>query len=411
MLSTLITSAEKQSELFRALSPLGLRGYLEAVHYRAPTVSNAVLLDKNELTKHVMAEITDGFCGPAKAFFPHLLPMLIAVETGVSAESVSAQGEINESGNWVNFRLVSTPGPQTPHEGRQRGRADGDVYNNARVIGIEVLQNALDNLIASACIDGGIVWSEERVLTRLRGMLFDGLEVPETLEVGEQLKFWAKHLDKRIAVRSGSTMYLTSTNEIYEDLQRLERAGQSHLTVWWNSDTEGNWWDKDWDGSDGAIEQYYLRRDTAYGEIIVKNFESFASDFEEFDAVPRSWRIYIRQMGPLGNLPSLEELWDPVRSASQATVTVFRNMPEHTSRTYYDDWFKETARKLAEFGRSTRSVSHRRGFAPPFNGRSMQGVPDGKTAVLRDVCQDLRGDFVDMFRSFVRHADAAAPFE
>ena len=411
LLSTLITSAEKQSELFRALGPLGLRGYLEAVHYRATTVSKPFLLDKNDLTKRVMAEITDGFCGPARAFFPHLLPTLIALETGVSAESVSAQGQIDESGIWVNFCLVPTPEPQAPHDVRERGRSDGDVYNNARVIGIEVLQNALDNLVASARLDGGIVWSEERVLTRLRGLIFDGVDVPETLEVGEQLEFWAKHLGKGVPVRSGTRTYLTSTDEIYEDLQRLERAGRSHLSVWWNSHTEGNWWEKDWDGSDRAIEQYYLRRDKAYGEIIVKNFESFASDFEEFDAAPRSWRIYIRQMGPQGNLPSLEELWDPVRSASQATVTVFRNMPEHAPRSYYDDWFKETARKLAEFGRSYRTVRHRRGFAPPFNGRSMQGIPDGKTAVLRDVCHDLRSDFVDMFRSFVRHADAAAPFE
>ncbi|WP_448167736.1 type I restriction enzyme HsdR N-terminal domain-containing protein [Burkholderia ambifaria] len=412
LLSALITSAEKQSELFRALSPLGLRGYLEAVHYRAPTVSNAASLDKNELTKHVMAEITDGFYGPARAFFPHLLPRLIAIETGTYAESISTEGEIDESRTWVNFYFVPMPDSQTAQrERRQRGRSDSDVFNNARVIGIEVLQEALDNVIASACIDGGIVWSEERVLTRLRGLIFDGLEVPGTLNVVEQLKYWSGHLGKKIAVRSGTTMYLTPTDEIYEDLQRLERAGRRHLTVWWNSGAEGNWWDKGWDGSDGAIEQYYLRRDAAYGEIIRNNFQSFGFDFKEFEAVPRSWRIYLRQEGPFGNRLSLEELWDPVRSASQATVTVFRSVPERTSHTYYDDWFRETARKLAEFGRSTRSVSFSKGLAPPFDGYSLQGVSDGKTAVLRDVCQNLRRDFVNIFRSFVRRADGVPPFE
>ncbi|UWE16425.1 type I restriction enzyme HsdR N-terminal domain-containing protein [Herbaspirillum huttiense] len=409
LLLSLIPSTEKQSQLLRSFSNLGLRGYLEAVLYRAPAILDANFFEKPKLEKLVLSEIEEGFLGLGKAFFPDLLPRLIAMETGRFSDSISVQGHIDERFKWVNFQLVdeSIKDADVQHKIVRQG-TDEDLIGAARVWGIEVLHELLQELIACACIDGGIIWSEERVLTRLRSMIFCELDVPTTLDVGEQLIFWSKHRGEIAEILSGRKRYLVRTDEIYDDLKLLERSGLQHLSIWWNSEPEGNWWNRDWDGSDRALEQYYLRRDAAYSEIILNNFRAFGSDFKDFGAAPRAWKIYLRQMARRINL---EELWDPVGSNEEVGVKIIRIPPDIVTHTLYDDWFKKTSEKLADFGRSVRSLTLRNGIAPKFDGRSLQGIRDGKTAVLRDVCRILRLEFSDIFHNVCGDSMVSPPFE
>ncbi|HKR46043.1 MAG TPA: hypothetical protein VJU59_41355 [Paraburkholderia sp.] len=411
LLCALTTSAAKQTELFSTLRPLGLRGYLEAIRYRAHTIPNARQLAKDKLTAHVMAEITDGFCNPIRVFFPHLLPALIAMETGTRAEAVSAKGTLYDDLGGVSFSLCPVPDTFDIPRPSIYGRKVEDIGNASRIVGLGVLQSSLDSLIASACIDGGVVWAEERILTRLRFLLSRHEGVESSLDINEQLAFWEQRQGVGIRVISGTSDYVTSTDEIVEDLRLLKQAGRESLTVWWSAGADIRWWLRDWDGSDDAIRQYYLRTDAAYAEVIRRNFQSFTFDFGTFEVAPRSWRINLRQAPfPYGR-PSLEGFWEPVSTIQQATVSIVRDAPEVTDPDKVKQWYDQTARQLSALGRTTAKIGHSRGGAPAFNGTSLQGIHDGKTAVLREVCQQLRRDFDDMFRSVIVHMSGVAPFE
>lgn len=410
LLVSMTTDAEMQRAMLTQFSPVGLPGYIDAVRYRGKSIPDLRQLTHDAVTAHVMAEIADGFSAPARIFFPSLLSAIIEIETGERSAEVTAVGSVGADYTSIDF-LLKGGGGEMPRQGSLHGQSQRDIPNEGRLIGMELLHKALDTIIANADLVGGVVWHEERLISRLRLLLHEGFDVEQSLELAEQTAFWEKYRGSRIQGVSSYRSYGFSVDDILVDLDELRRSGMERLTVWWAPNSKIEWWKSNWDKSDAAIEHYYLRADAAYEEVVQTNFSLVAVDFREFQVMPREWEIFVSSRNSPFRTVDLKALWHPVATKADVNVSVRRDYVDGKTREETERWFDATATKLSLLGRRFTSISYSSGLAPSFDGASLVGRFDGKTAVLREVCARLRDEFNSLFKGVERFPLHTPPFE
>lgn len=411
LLISVTTDADMQRALLTHFAAVGLAGYVDAVRYRGTSVPDPKKLTLEAVTAHVMAEIADGFSAPARTFFPNLLPTIVEVETGERSSEVVAVGSIGADYSSIHFQLNAV-GEKVIREGSSsRGQSQRDIPNEGRLIGMELLHESLDTVISNADLVGGVVWHEERLLSRLRLLLHENFDVEPSLELAEQAVFWEKYRGSWIRGSSGFRSYSFPVDGILADLNELRRSGIKRLTVWWAPHSQNEWWKRDWDKSDAALEHYYSRTDAAYEEVVRANFSPVAADLRGFQVMPREWEIFVSSRS--GHVPrvDLRALWHPVATKADAKVSVHRDVADGETRENAERWFDATTAKLSKLGRPFASISYSSGIAPSFNGRLHVGRFDGKTAVLREVCARLRNEFNSLFNGIERFPLHTPPFE
>jgi hypothetical protein len=384
----------RQQQLLSQLSKLGLVGYLDAVRYRGRIVSMPVGLSHEEVTEHVMSEIADGFNGPARLFFPELLPDLIrAVDASAKVTSeLIATGKVGMTFTDVSFSL---------HE---RGTDGGDyasIYfrqhldlpHQARLYGLELFGEALQKIVSECALKGGPVWHEERFLSRMRLARRTGVRVSPSLQVEEQLEFWQNYVeagDDESAVQDGVA---SMAQHFIFDLEILKVARVEAMTVWWNLGGSEEWWSRDWDQQNSSLGQYYIRTDRAYQEVVASTFGAIADDLGTYSLLPRSWNLIYSQANMRSGNPWVKGLWIPVADQHDVAADVSEYQEGDDV-----DWFSTTSQQLARLGRSTKHVSYSSGLVRGFSGTSAKGKYDGKTVVLRAVCERIQSELEKHFK-------------
>ncbi|SDJ36302.1 Type I restriction enzyme R protein N terminus (HSDR_N) [Paraburkholderia steynii] len=398
LMVALATTPEMQRNFLSQVSLLGLERYLNAVRYRSPVLPRATIASHESLEAHILNEIADGFTQPATIFFPSLLPNLVFQETGVHASSVSAHGSLARDQKSVSFALApaGTSGPENPKHRRCYSLDQAQL--DARLIGIEILYGALHRLLEAATLNGGPIWHEERLLSRLRLLLKSGHNVENSLEIAKQLAFWERQqgaiflIDRSRAPRE-QTVY---ADEILVDLRCLNDAGLEHATVWWNRNENEPWWLRDWDGTNETLCEHFLRLDEAYSEVVNRNFGSLKEELANFVVMPRSWNLFVRSDGA-GKLHSVTSFWHPIEIGMPSMAEAKKIESEND-----DDpgmqWHDSNADALARLGRSYISMEYSIGIPPSFSGRQLTGIFDGNTSVINGVNTWLRDEIAEYFK-------------
>ncbi|RQU87053.1 hypothetical protein DF133_21510 [Burkholderia cenocepacia] len=398
LMVALATTPDMQRDFLSQVSLLGIEHYLNAARYRSPVLPKATIASHERLEAHILNEIADGFNQPATIFFPALLPNLVFQETGMHASGVSSHGSLARDQKSVRFSLAPA-GPSVREEPKHRRCFSLDQAQlDARLIGIEILHCALDRLLEAAALDGGPLWHEERLLSRLRLLLKSGHTVESSLEIAKQLVFWERQrgavfvVDRLHAPRD-QTVY---ADRILEDLHCLKDAGLEYAAVWWNRNGNEPWWLRDWDSTEKTLCEHYLRLDVAYSEVVNRNFGSIKKELANFVVMPRSWEIFVRS-DCAGKRRSVTSLWHPIETGMQSTAEAHHVEGENDGDPALQ-WFETNSDALARLGRTYISMEYSIGIPPSFSGRQHTGIFDGNTSVINGVSAWLREEIGNYFK-------------
>ncbi|WP_158510990.1 type I restriction enzyme HsdR N-terminal domain-containing protein [Paraburkholderia caribensis] len=396
LLAALTTDLEQQRTLLTRLTVLGFDGYLNAVRFRGNAFRQLAHHASGAIESHFAREMVDSFMATASRFFPHLLPDLIGTSTGSRSTNLQARVEMPPKRTTVGFALYCDDAPPDQNDTLIGGRED--FGSQGREIGLYVLQRALGQLIERSCLTGGPVWHQERLLGRLRVLLIAGTGIETSLDFRKQRQYWNQYKGEIFVCSLFNRHYEIAVDDMLADLDVLEGAGGTEAAVWWNPDNGNSWWLRDWDESDEALRQYIMRIDAAYAEVVASNFTEVAGTLSTNLVLPRAWDVYFQPRHD-GRRNWVTAIWHPVERCADVNVKVFRG-PAPKELTRFDSaWFDETTAKLRSLNRRFHTIAYHSGAVPSFSGRAPTGRHDGKTAVLREVCQRLQTELLDQLRA------------
>lgn len=230
-----------QQALFRRLARLDLPTYFDALRYRADTSAEVLADEPEAFVRSYLEDMIEGIEEPLSAFFPRTKTEIIRSLTNARAsEHMSVLG--NGSPAWVNYLYVPGVSGQKVKVGpfgsetHIRGSnlsALGLRADSGRLLGLRQLEEELLGLPARRVLAGGVEWTSERLIGRLRFLINRrgmALDLHGSLDAFET--FLRPHADKVVLPDFGRKVGF-SIESVLSDIGLLRARGDTHLNLWW----------------------------------------------------------------------------------------------------------------------------------------------------------------------------------
>ncbi|MBD0416278.1 type I restriction enzyme HsdR N-terminal domain-containing protein [Oryzicola mucosus] len=273
-----------------------------------------------------------------------------------------------------------------------------------RLLGVERVRNAVDELIDKRNLIGGTVWLEERSYGRLRhlvrryGFSIDPIQFDQAIKV---LEPEAGKLVTGSSLQKGQTFTI---DELLADLRWLRSQGVTKIEQWWDSLDKLNLRDPDDQKRFGqTLDAYYRRRQIAYEEVVTHSIPAIRQHLPTLCIMPLRMEIVAKLHSSQGyESVVLNTLRWPVRTFDEAgaDVTFSDERPNHNSDEAIERYVQRTDELLKQFGRyfNGRVITWGGSIVPDLQGRDQTfgKLPD-ESAVVSGAMSMLKEDLKSVF--------------
>ncbi len=410
-LMALLPTRTLQKALWLRLSNVSLSTYLKVVRYRGDRSGALLTEGANRLTKSYLNDLLEGVVLPTEGFFPSLKdPLAIAISAGTFdkmavAGTVSAQPSSltytfhpqPESGKKVNVGKVSVH--TVPAGCRLRWlnlEECGYRLDSGHLLGIQILRDALLQIVTENLVDGGPFLANERLAGRVRYLTREfHIALDEVVKLSDLKRLLSPHAHQSVtsnAFRPGPNFTISS---MLDDIEILEADGRFELDLWWVRLGWSNSRPPCPEVLRALLDEHYRRSQQVYAEVVMKSFNNVAPDFVFFPSLPVRFSIAVCE-GSHGLWHW--HRWSPVVDweAAGADVEFIANAPPPEGDGYYEK-ITDQLKKLGRFTQSNK-IWTGAGILPSFDGHGVPGGFDGETSALDQSRRWLKEDLEQLFR-------------
>lgn len=416
LLMALSSSSKMQDLIWEQIARADITSSMTALRYRADTTSSLNPADPTAVSHQYLSEIIAGIELPLNAHFPGLAPRIRFELVGEPADHLGIAGTVSTDKNYATYSFMAVAPEEeavkvgkTENTARSFGKCLSKMglrLDSGRLVGMEHLREGLLNLVKHSRLDGGVIWAEERILSRLRHLTRE-YEFP--LGVDDRLEkiksFLLPNAGCWITSSSFQNGQTFEIDELLADINLLLANGQTTLEDWW-LDLDG----VDLTGFDGQarlsalLDTHYRRTQLAYREVTEKSFPILAERFSLYQMMPLKYEIEVEPHNRGGyDRHSLNWKWVPVEKPNDmgATVTFPSVSSDWHSRAAYDAYARRIDEALARFNRPAPDRQYTSGsqslasFLSPFFGYDRQA---DETSVLRSASAHIRNDLERLFK-------------
>lgn len=403
-----------QRALWARLIQSDIHSYFDAIRYRADSSDILLAQGPEAFATHLLEELLDGIEQPLQAFYPQLTGAVRRELVDDDAKALAIIG--GASPDAVHYGLVSKTDDQSrvnlnsPRQAAVRRyinlrlshiRADG-----GRLIGTNLLRNAIDAVANARAFQAGPALASERLLGRLRYLEQEyeiSLPAPATIE--DALAEFEPHKDEYFCwPRPDDNRKTFLVAELIADLHVLRTNGLAMPSPWWRKDGTGQEIDVTDDAAiHFAIDEEVRRAQIIYTELVALNFKTLAHELAIHGTLPLRYEISIhrRNAADPDNV-SVHRIAMPVAGWDMAGADLVPRGEDFPGffRTYYDN----VVAALDRLGRRPARVVARwsSGILGRFDGTDWLGNFDGETAAMRTACRWLDDDLKSLFEKLSR---------
>lgn len=277
------------------------------------------------------------------------------------------------------------------HKSRDRGM----------LLGAEHTLKSLLELTLQRRLQGGPIYVEERLLSRLQRIELVGYGIPICGYRFDDISRWLEA--HRGEVVRGSFNREFSIDEVLTDLEFLKAMGHSSVSAWW------------WDyldpetkepRDDAAVMAYfkekYRRIVLGYREVCETSLAAHLQNLGMYQALPMRWSIVVKRAAeglPFRQPFCTEATWIPVQRWDEIECDV--ELVDVIDFNWSDD---ELIPELVRLGRYTgRHLLTTAGdFAVQFEQSKAYKAQAGESVVLAEISDWIRKDIENLFREFGR---------
>ncbi|MEP0658803.1 MAG: hypothetical protein ABJC87_06065, partial [Roseobacter sp.] len=273
-----------------------------------------------------------------------------------------------------------------------------------RVLAVDHVRKALDELIDERALLGGRVWTEERTFGRLRHLARE-YDLPiDPLQFDQAFNTLKEHAGKLVNGRGLGRGQTFLVDDLLADLRSLQKQGVAELERWWDDLDDLSFHNPDAQNYLGrALDAYYRRLQLAYDEVVTHSLPALRPHLSTLRLMPLRMEIVAEVHERLGfEDVTLNKLRWPVRCYEEAgaDVTFSDERPDHHSPEAIERYVQRTDELLHQFGRyfDTRVISWGGGRVPDLRGGwvSHDQLPD-ESAVIAGTVDWLKGDLDQLF--------------
>jgi hypothetical protein len=407
LLMNVSDSADFQAALWRRLEHCGLETYMAVLRYKADPIGGGAI-DPVPFATAYLTDLLDGIEAPLRAFFPQIVGRACEKLADEACDALRIVGNASPISVHYSLAAMSPQGARVAigfdEQASQHHGVNLDLSrlrsDSGRLIGMRRVRETVKNLVRSHRLHAGPAMASERVLGRLRYLAreYELVLVPDaTLDAAiaelEQLR--GEYAD----CPPGRSEKRFWTDDVLDDLETLQRAGQLMPQPWWRADridAEPDWSDET--AKHDALDAHFRRAQMIYAEIVTLNFASIATSLDFYSMLPVRWTISGAAR------PADRDAWYTFTnmavadwSLAGATLSTAESMKGTADlRTHYESVLTELSR-LGRL-RAKPSVGWKRSALPRFNGEDSLGSYDGETSALRTALEWLEDDLERLFR-------------
>lgn len=273
-----------------------------------------------------------------------------------------------------------------------------------RVLGVERVKSAVEELIKDRSLSGGLVWTEERAFGRLRHLAHRYDTPLEPTDFAQALRLLEPLAGQWVGGSSLDHGQSFAIDELLADLRCLQEQGINYLDRWWSDlDTLNVREPEDQQFLARTLNAYYRRRQLAYHEITERSLPALCPYLRTARLMPFRMEIVAKHFvrGSREDVGLLTLRW-PVRNFDEAgaDVTFSNEQPDYFNEEAMQVYVERTDRLLSEFGRffPDRVVEWSDGRVPDLKGwdTTFGALPD-ESAVVSGAMAWLREDLEKLF--------------
>ncbi|MBB6245695.1 type I restriction enzyme HsdR N-terminal domain-containing protein [Rhodanobacter sp. A1T4] len=407
LLMAQLPSRNLQSALWKRLTSARIGIYLDALRYRFDVSDELSQMDLERLSQEYLHDLIDGIEVPLAGFFPEMRASVTNMLTGVIDSTLAATGYASAQPGFIQYKLhAREPGeprviagaPTFP--GIIRGvNLDLSRYriDSARLLGMTLLQNTLQDAINHLDIKGGPTWAAERLIGRVRYLVENHGVAAEITDDLDKLYSLLKPSES-IWIDDGSYFCKErfSIQSLLDDIATLRVAGVTKLEPWWSN----LGWDDDALVVDEEIyrrvlDEEHRRVQKVYAEIVEASFRGMKAEMIYFPLLPIRWKLTVHRRDRREGLSTIYFHWFPVESWQDAGADVSFSSAGPSAM---PDW-KEVQEALVKLGRPSTRIPSFGGWTMhfPYDGTMPNGYFSGATSVTNEVCSWLEDDLKHLF--------------
>ena len=405
LLAALAPDKEVASLIWQAVRRCSLDVLLQCIRFSAAMGPGSKATTLDEASEEVLQE----FAWSLDCFLGHF-PALRSSVVGLLAGSHGKEG----------FRLIGTlDGPmsslswqiqpiESSYECQTHGAELGLVLHGSNIdiqesrdcgmlLGVEYTLKSLLELAQQRRLQGGSIYVEERLLSRLQRLELEEHRIPLCGYRFDDISRWLEsHRGEVVRSSFGRQFFI---DEVLADVEFLRAMGQSSVSAWW------------WDyldpvsmmpRDDAAVVAYfkekYRRIVFGYREVCEASLSGHLQNLGMYRALPMRWRVVVEQ-GADGRSFRTDATWRPVQSWGEVECDV--ELVEKIEFNWSDD---ELIPELARLGRHAGRylLTSSGDFAVQFEQSKAYKASAGESVVLTEISDWLANDFESLFREFGR---------
>jgi hypothetical protein len=409
LLMTQLPSRSLQSALWKRLSAGRISIYLDSLRYRFDVSNELRQLDPERLSQDYLHDLIDGIEVPLVGFFPEMRASVTEWLTDVRDSTLAATGHASAYPGALYYKLhawkpeqprVTAAAPTFP--GTIRGvNLDLSRYriDSARLLGMTLLRDTLQDAVKQLDIKGGPAWAAERLIGRVRYLAENhSVDVKLTDELDKLDALFKPLANSWIDSGAFFGNERFSIQSLLDDITTLRAAGVTALDPWWSR--------LGWDDNALMVDEEVYRRvldeehrrvQTVYAEIVRASFPGMAAEMIYFPILPIRWKLTVLRRDRREGRSTVYFHWLPVESWQDAGADV-----SFTDKglSVTPDW-KAAQEALVKLGRPGTHVPAFAGWTRhfPYDGTMPNGHFSGTTPVTNEVRSWLEDDLKSLFQA------------
>ncbi|NSZ85553.1 type I restriction enzyme HsdR N-terminal domain-containing protein [Agrobacterium tumefaciens] len=347
----------------------------------------------------------------------HLEPMTTSIRfalIGTDVDEMGIIGDLSQDHAFYAFRALKPGMPRIEVKSRTDAhrrfginlKAFGLGYDAGRIIGIKAVGSALSNAIKARRIRGGMVWTEELVMSRINHLEREyKIVMPDGYALKPIRKALSAFEDRVILPPSNRRGQTFRMCDLIAHVDFLLNSGVTNLQQWWCDPLRLDLKQpNDQRKLAKSLDALHSRRQIAYAEIVENSFPALAPLLGNFRELPVRRNIEVEVIKDATHPEISLNYWDePMELFSEAGAVVsFPLTPSDDWRSweFIEELHLRNLGRIAQFSGDRSHFATKTGAAILRNlvvGRwDGDGLPD-ETGVVRDVVNWLAKDVRQLF--------------
>lgn len=404
----MLEKPSSRNALWRRGAEANLQIYISILAYPVKEIVDASLEASKEEVHCLLSDILLGVMDPVRSAFPALEEAIVTSVAGHGQHPLAIVGHLVRQ-RWLSFgfrseKILGAPVIVAPvPEGNRRGvdlMLSGLPITGGRLIGFQILEKALEDIVSKRELKGGPMWAHERLLSDLRYLHHEGQFGMEETSIRALRKTLLPDADKVFAVSRRSDIQIIPVRRLLDDAEMLLSNGTSDLDRWWERLGARRFMKADDPAWPRLIDEHFRRAQLLLAEVVRESFPGLQSIPSFHAALPVRFEATLTP-GGWNDSGLIALMWRPVASWGEAGAdTTFAERHEWNEALFRAHMERVRA-DLIRYGRPDIEVeiSSEHCVIWNFDGSNMNGTYDGATSALREGC----GWLLDKLNGLMRY--------